>query len=341
MGKHKAYALKGVLICMLSLSLLSQGLTNPVQGRVSLNKSVAGWLPYWDQARGFSVVQNNPDVFDELSPFWYDLGSSGELITLPNSEDTAVLNYAKTTQKKLIPLISNEFNGSLVSNVINNPVLKQKHISDIVNKVVAKGYNGIEIDYESVLTADKAAFTAFIQELAAALHAKGKTLIVTVQAKIKDSVTWNGPGAMDYAAIGKAADKVRIMAYDYHWNTSSAGSIAPVNWVNQVLAYAVGVIPPNKLVLGLPNYGYDWVGSQGKGITYSQAIATADAYNTAIIDDAQNGPHFTYNANGVMHEIWFINSGYYASLLDLVNRYNINGIAIWRLGGEDPDNYPI
>ncbi|HWJ03372.1 MAG TPA: glycosyl hydrolase family 18 protein, partial [Verrucomicrobiae bacterium] len=253
--------------------------------------------------------------------------------------DATIISYAKNNNKKIIPLISNEFNGTLLSGIINNPSLAQTHINNIVNKVVSLGYTGIDIDYENVLATDKAAYSTFIQNLASALHSNGKILTVTVQPKTSSSVSWNGPGGMDYAAIGQAADKVRIMAYDYHWNTSSAGSIAPATWVDQVVAYAVSVIPANKVVLGVPDYGYDWVGSQGKGVTYEQAINTANTYGASITNDAQYGPHYTYSVNGISHEVWFENATSVSTLLDIVNKYNINGIAIWRLGGEDANIY--
>lgn len=325
---------------ILSFSLL--GFTvpvAPVTAATTLTKSVAGWIPYWDQTRAMSVAQNNPDIFNELSPFWYDLGSSGELVPLANSEDSSIISYAQTNNKNLIPLISNEFNATLVSSIINNPTLAQTNITNIVNKVTSMGYTGIDIDYENILTTDKAAYSAFIQNLSAALHTRGKLLVVTLQAKTSSTANWNGPGGEDYVAIGQAADKIRVMAYDYHWNTSTAGSIAPASWVDQVVAYTVSAVPAAKVELGVPNYGYDWVGSQGKGITYSQAIATANTYGAVITEDAQNGPHYSYTVNGVSHEVWFEDATSFSTLLDIVNKYNINGIAIWRLGEEDPNNY--
>lgn len=306
----------------------------------SLSKSVAGWIPYWDQTRALTSVQNNPDVFDQLSPFWYDLGSSGQVIPLPNSEDSALISYAKTNGKKLIPLISNEFDPVLISNILNSSSLQQTLINNIVNKVVAMDYTGFEIDFENIYSKNQTAFTTFIRNLAAALHSRGKVLVVTLQAKTSDTNTWNGPGAQDYAAIGQAADLIRVMAYDYHWNTSPAGSIAPATWVEQVLAYTVNKVPAAKVVLGVPDYGYDWVGSKGKGITYSQAITAATTYKATIVEDANNGPHYTYwDSSGNYHEVWFQNANSVTTLIKLANKYNVNGIAIWRLGGEDFNIY--
>ena len=69
--------------------------------------------------------------------------------------------------------------------------------------------------------------------------------------------------AQDYAALGHSADRVVVMAYDWHWAFSAPGPIAPTWWVDDVLDYATSVVPPEKLALGVGLYGYDWSGGQG------------------------------------------------------------------------------
>lgn len=136
----------------------------------------------------------------------------------------------------------------------------------------------------------------------------------------------------------------RIMGYDFHWFSSEAGPIAPADWIDRVLAYAVSSIPNDKIVLGVPTYGYDWPlgpGQEGRGITYSYAISTAKRYNALIIEDAQQGPHFTYTLNEAVHEVWFSDATSLATLLDLVNKYDIKGIVFWYLGAEDPKIYDV
>src|SRR5215210_4028433 len=114
----------------------------------------------------------------------------------------------------------------------------------------------------------KAGFTAFVQLLASKLHASNKLLSVTVHPKTSASATWDGPGAQDYTAIGAVADSVKVMAYDYHWSTSDAGAIAPLSWLDQVAIYAESTIAPQKVIMGLPWYGYDWLGTSAVGVTY-------------------------------------------------------------------------
>lgn len=310
--------------------------------RIVKNKTVAAWLPWWDQSRGFNEIQSNLNTFNEISPFWYDLGTDGKLVPLSNSEDASIITYTKMNGIKIYPLVSNEFDGNLVSSVVNNSTLRQANINSIVSKVTSLGYDGIQLDYENIKPADKDAYCSFVRDLASALHSHGKQLIVVAQAKTSDAVNWDGPGGLDYRALGQAADQVWVMAYDYSWSTGPAGSIAPVSWVNQVAAYTASTIPASKVVLGLPTYGYDWVGKNGQGIDYDQAIARAIQYKAAITEDPLNGPHFTYTDDSkVQHQVWFQDANSLGSLVDIANNYNLAGVVLWKLGGQDPNNFSL
>lgn len=307
-----------------------------------LTRSVGGWIPYWLQTQSFRSVQNHPDIFHTLSPFWYELTPTGEILKYPGAEDNTILSYARTHGIRMVPLIANAFSSELISAVLNDPIIRHNHINNIVRLLTQLNYNGIDINYENLFVADREIFVRFLQELKVALTAIGKQLAVTVHAKPDVLGDWSGSEAHDYIGIGQAADVVRIMGYDLHWFGGEPGPITSADWVARVLAYAVSTIPKNKIVLGVPTYGYDWPlgpGQLGKGITYSYAISTASRYNAPIIKDAQQGPHFTYTTNGVDHVVWFVDATSFATLLDLVNNYNINGIVIWYLGAEDPKIY--
>ena len=314
------------------------------QPKPVLTRSVGGWIPYWLQTQAFRSVQNHPDMFNNLSPFWYEVTRLGEIIKYSGAEDNTILSFARTHGIRMIPLIANAFSSEQISAVLNDPIIRQNHINNIVRLLNQLNYDGIDINYENLFVRDKEVFVLFLQELKVALTTIGKQLVVTVHAKPDDFGDWSGSEAHDYLGIGQAADVVRIMGYDFHWFGGEPGSIAPADWIAKVLAYAVSTIPKNKIVLGVPTYGYDWPlgqGQQGKGITYNYAISTASRYNAPIIENAQQGPHFTYTANEVVHEVWFIDATSFATLLDLVNYYDINGIVIWYLGAEDPKIYDV
>jgi len=305
-----------------------------------LTHSVAGWVPSWLQAQSFRSVQNHPDVFHILSPFWYTMTVTGEIDKLSGAEDSTILSFARNHQMSMIPLISNSFNSELISSVLNDPALRKNHIMNLVNLVQQMNYAGIEINYENLFVKDKEVFVVFLQDLKTALKTLDRRLIVTVHAKTNPFGFWSGAEAHDYVGIGQAADIVRIMGYDYHWQGSGPGTIAPADWVKDVLIYGVSSIASNKIVLGVPTYGLDWpAGLPGKVISYASAIATATKYNAPIIANASLGPHFTYTVGSTVHEVWFTDAASFSVLLDLVKLYSINGICMWYPGVEDPKIY--
>jgi spore germination protein len=137
--------------------------------------------------------------------------------------------------------------GRLSARSSPNPQLRTVNITNLVNLAITGGYDGIDLDYENLRATDRTAFTTFVREVASALHAQGKLLTVNVYAKTSEPGTWDGPRAQDWQAIGQVADQVRIMTYEYSWSTSSAGPISPVNWVNDVIAFARSQIAPEKI----------------------------------------------------------------------------------------------
>jgi hypothetical protein len=138
------------------------------------------------------------------------------------------------------------------------------------------------------------------------------------------------------------------MAYDYHWRGSDPGAIAPLPWVKGVSEYALSKIPRDKILLGVPFYGYDWPqdpgGSWGeaRALLYEEVAELATLYKVNILwDEEDKAPHFNYSAGGEFHEVWFNNGRSLEPKLGLVQEYPLGGIAIWRLVGEDPDNWTI
>lgn len=325
--------------------IIGQPIRIPRPGPKSeLTRSVEGWIPYWLQTQSLQSVQNQPDMFHNLSPFWYEVTTLGGILKYPGAEDMTTLSFARTHGIRMIPLITNAFSSEQISTVLNDPIIRQNHVVNITRLLNELNYDGIDINYENLFVRDKEVFVLFLQQLKAALAVIGKQLIVTVHAKTDSLGNWSGSEAHDYIGIGQAADVVRIMGYDFHWFSSEAGPIAPADWIDRVLAYAVSTIPNDKIVLGVPTYGYDWPlgpGQEGRGITYSYAISTARRYNALIIEDAQQGPHFTYTLNEAVHEVWFSDATSLATLLDLVNKYDIKGIVFWYLGAEDPKIYDV
>ncbi|MBW3548417.1 MAG: fibronectin type III domain-containing protein [Actinobacteria bacterium] len=310
----------------------------PTAAQAATEKKISAWLPYWDQARAYQSFVDNAHLYDEVSPFWYEMTSATSILRYPNAEDLDVISGIKSRGVRLIPTINNDFDAGRVSTMLSSSVTRTAHVTALVNLVTLNGYDGIDVDYESLAATDRDRYTAFISELSVALHALGKTLTVAVHPKTSEPGNWSGPQAQDYAALGRAVDKLRVMAYDYHWATSGAGPVAPLSWVDDVARFAASQVAPEKVQLGMPLYGYDWVDSTGEGVTYEIAASRMQTHGaTRQWSQTDAAPWFSYTAGGKTHTVWYEDAQSIAAKLPIVDRHGLGGAVFWRLGGEDPN----
>jgi spore germination protein YaaH len=306
-------------------------------------------LPYWSFSGGTDTVLSHRQDFNEVSPWIYGLSGSGQIeIQYPPSQPQVMADIGRIRAAglRVVPTIANMSGGQWayqpVARMLHDPALMNAHIASIVTLADKQNYAGIDIDYEGLHAGDREAFSTFITRLATALHAHGKILSVAVFAKTTDAGYGGQNVAQSYSVIGRAADQVRVMGYDYHWNTSPAGPIAPVGWVRSVLGYARTQIPPSKIILGIPLYGYDWVGDHGADLTWQQAVQLAAAHNAAVqYDSASQAPWFSYtDSAGRTHQVWFENPESSAAKFAIAKDAGIGGIFLWMYGDEAPATWP-
>lgn len=298
---------------------------------------MSAWVPSWDSSAPAIMGIHARDL-DESNPGWLYANADG---TVKQTGEDARLRAA-LTGTLLMPTIKNYVNGAfdgvMMATIVNSDSLREKHAETIAQLVVQNGYDGVDVDYERMPSTSRAGFTAFVQLLGNKLRASNKKLSVTVYAKTNDA-TYNGPGAQDWTAIGAVADSVKIMAYDYHWSTSAAGPIAPLDWLEQVVAYAEKTLPVQKAMIGLPWYGYDWLGTAGATVTYAQAVAKAQSAGIAVARDASGEATYTYDGRTV----FFQDAASYTSKVKtiLAKHPGIGGFSHWRVGAEDPEIWNV
>lgn len=299
---------------------------------------VAAWLPTsFDAEAARATFEANKDVLDEVSPFWYGVRADGQLAADTGSRDAELVRIAHENNVLIIPTIHNIDNADAASVVISTPENRANHIQIILAEVRAYQYDGIDIDYESLSIDMEDEFTAFMRELSAALHAEGKLLTVAVHAHE------GRPDYQNYADLGEVVDRLRIMTYDYSWSGSAPGPIAPLFWVRDVAEYARSVVDPTKIQIGISFYAYDWPNNGGKAssLTYTdiQAIKAEYAPSVNFVEE-RNGELVQESFfNYANRTVWFANEKSLRSRMELVRELDLAGIAIWRLGNEDPQNW--
>jgi spore germination protein len=305
---------------------------------------VVASLPFWNLTDGTGVVAAHQGTFTEASPWVYGLTANGQIVAqAPQraAETASAMHRLRTLSIPLIPSIANVTDGRWayqpVATMLHDSAVMERHIADIVTLVNREGNAGIDIDYENLKATDREAFTTFVTRLSDALHAENKILSVALFAKTTDAGEDQRNIAQNYAAIGAAVDEVRLMGYDYHWNGSPPGPVAPIIWIREVLTYAKTQIPPKKIVLGIPLAGYDWVDGHGEEVTWQQCFDRTRAANATVhYDGRHEAPWFRYtDARGREHEVWFENAYSTKAKLDAVKTSGIRGVYLWMYGGAD------
>jgi hypothetical protein len=180
--------------------------------------------------------------------------------------------------------------------------------------------------------------------LYARLKPKGKLVTMAVPAKYQETFT-EFAGPYDYAALAPSLDLVTIMAYDYHYSGGPNGPVAPVTWVNACALYAASQFGANKVLLGVPFYGYDWnisKNSNGVGRTYEGVMSRVQQYGGTLgFDENAQTPYADYIQDGDQHRVWFENARSMVAKMDVIRRYNLGGWAAWRLGQENFDFWKV
>jgi len=292
-----------------------------------------------------TLVKNGKSL-DEVAFFWYAFDASGKVIPSGKVD----LKIKKTAQKngaKAYALVHNMnltgkvgFDANLAHRVLSNPSIRANLVTNLVNLTTKDGWDGISVDIEKTPPGDRNNFSSFVAELGKALKAKDKVLNISIPAKFVDYPSDLWSGAYDYAAIGKTADQIILMTYDEHGLGTTQGPVASSGWVDRVIKFAVGKIPKEKIVMGLPVYSFDWGTNKPTMpdyLSYAQTVERAKKHGVEILTDpSAKVPQFIYTANGVRHEVYFENVASLRLKMDDALKYKLHGVAIWRLGMEDP-----
>ncbi len=315
---------------------------------------IAAWMPTsWDATNALASFHDHISQISEVSPFWYSVDQDGTLDPYAGARDANLVQFAHRHSTLVIPTVSNGFDPDTVHRILNDPSLRALHISALAKEIRRYGYDGIDIDYENLYAGDRDAFSTFIAELASKVHQLPghKMLTIAVHAKRSEPGTWNGAQAQDWRALGSAVDEFRVMTYDYCWSMGCEGSwgsppgpIAPTWWVNEVIRFAITQVPSDKVMMGVHFYGYDWDASGvGNPLTWLDVQSLRASYGVAVhwwATDSEGRPveeHWFSYGDG--HGVVFADHDSVRARWRLARSLGIRGVAIWRLGSEDPQNW--
>ncbi|MFD2371665.1 glycosyl hydrolase family 18 protein [Brevibacillus sp. GCM10020057] len=293
-----------------------------------------GWQ-YQSTTQEF-IAQVQKAGINTLSPRWYFLQKDG---TVSDNSDASLVHWAQQNGKEVWPLFGNRFDPAATHTMLSDKAKRTAVIGKIGAFIDEYHLDGINVDFEGFNPGDRDNFTAFIKELAAALHAKNASLSVDVP---PDTGTdWSEP--FDYAKLAAYADYLVVMAYEEHWvGSSQAGSVASLPWFADVIKGVLDDVPAQKLIVGMPLYTRDWYQSGGKlvstDISIPQSYQLISQYKaTTKWDTATQQYRSTYKKQGATHTMWLEESRSLGLKAQVSLNSQIGGLAYWYIGSESTD----
>lgn len=300
-------------------------------------------------AQGRNEVRALGRHFTFLSPFSYGVNEDG---TITELQDGPVLEAAQLTNTAPLLVLTNFFEGGFSSDIaatiLRHSDLQETLITNLLTTIEEKGYQGINIDFEYVYPEDQENYNNFLRRMVT--HFRPQNLLVSTALAPKESADQSGLlyEAHDYGAQAKIVDFIIIMTYEWGWAGGSPLAIAPINKVRDVLDYATTVIPPSKLMLGMPLYGRDWKvpwvdGTIARTVSPLEAIQLAKKHQVEIYyNETFQSPYFYYtDETGQQHEVWFEDARSVQVKYKTVKAYGLRGVSYWVLGSPFPQNWPV
>lgn len=358
---------KALLITLLTLSLAFitylllppqipiSPLGTPVSTPSELGDSkhiVLGFAPYWN------MKKLSPESLESITHFAYfalHLRGSGEIYTKVNAreEDPGYTNYKRLLSSNgynnLILTFMQEDEEALVA-MLNSQVARKVAINNILNNLAESRGVGVNIDLEPVGPISEGLrnnFTLFIQDLSRELSKDKKLLTISIypSAAARERL-W------DLKELAPVTNYFVVMTYDYTMPKSErAGPNSPLrdftgefeHSIIKNLGELTRFIPANKILLGIPLYGYEWetIDSSKYSSTTSRGVTASlerieEMLNEQILelvwDRNSLTPYGVSTESGSHSQIYFENEASIRLKLDLVRSSGLGGIALWALG---------
>lgn len=312
-------------------------------------------ISYADEEPVDTVIMNGfaypfivPDTLRKTLPFLtylyiftYGFTSTGELVPI---EDEAVIAIAQEYNVAPVMMIApmtadGTFDTDIAHQLFVNPAGQTNLINNIVDNMRAKGYVGLDIDFEFVLPTDRQGFIDFISAVHTRLSAEGYFVSVNLAPKISGTMVGLLYEAHDYPAIGAIADRVMLMTYEWGYTFGPPMATAPVNNVRKVIEYGVSVIDPDKIIQGLPNYAYDWPLPFVQGETSAENISNQEAITRGVqfgvtiqFDETAQCPFYYYTTvEGIQHVVWFDDVKSMIAKIALIPEFGLAGGGVWQI----------
>lgn len=311
-------------------------LPKPRYGADKVNQIVVGFYVPWDPDSRASLGRHVNDI-DWLVPVAATVnGPAHKLRLQPDTKIDAILSVA-SRRPQLFPMLQNAMNDKWdsvgMTALLHSRSARAQLITEMVTLVTQQHGRGIVFDFEELPPNAMGNYITLINETRAQFAPRGWQVMLTVPAGDTD---W------PIAAFGKAADKIFLMDYDEHDPSSSPGPIASQAWFIDHMNLALKQLPPDKAILAIGSYAYDWHDKTADNMTIEEAwLAANDSDAKPVFDIVSGNSTFSYEEDNVVHTIWMLDAATAWNQLRAADRVGVAGVALWRLGSEDPGIWDV
>jgi spore germination protein YaaH len=308
----------------------------------AISRRVLGWHPYWASSSAPNYYDYNN--LTHIAYFSYEVDTAtGYYSSIHEWSTTTLISYAHLRGTKVLLTVTN-FGTSRNTKLLSDTVKQNKLINTLITLLKDRNGDGVNFDFESVGSSQRANLVKFMTKASKAIK---KELPAAEISMASPAVDWNG--SWDFKALSDVCDYLVIMGYDYYYSGSStAGPVAPLenetyNITRTVYTYQIAGVAPEKLMLGVPWYGYDWPVSGNQRKATSTGSATARIYtaakslsksNGSTFDELTKVPWVSYKNGTIWRQMWYDDTVSLALKYGLVNSKSMAGIGIWALSYE-------
>ncbi|GIP18969.1 spore germination protein YaaH [Paenibacillus montaniterrae] len=328
-------------------ALISPGQIIIIPQPTLMTIEVNGYMERMDEQAAAEITQHS-DELTYVTLFSYKIQTDGTLVELDDQQlrDAALAN--RVAPMMAITNISEEgFSSELIHEVLNNQQSYTHLITTVSNTMQDRGFKALNIDFEYVLPEDRELYNSFLRDITRHLHQFGWLVSTAVAPKYSADQEGLLYEAHDYRAHGEIVDFVILMTYEWGWTGGPPRAVAPLNEVSKVINYALTKIPAQKIMMGMPLYGYHWTlpyvqgESRATALSTEAAIRLARERNAAIeYDNTAQSPHFTfYDEERKQHIVWFEDARSLQAKFNLVKQHGLRGVSYWKLGIEANTNW--
>ncbi|MDF2514586.1 MAG: Peptidoglycan-binding lysin domain protein [Herbinix sp.] len=295
-------------------------------------------FPYINRA----VLRKTLPFLSYLTIFNYRVTSEGDIMI--GDDDSELIQLAKNygvAPMMFISTFTREGTSSseVIFNILNNLKVQDQVIDNTLSILKSKGFYGVNIYAEYINLENIDIVADYLKRAADIFHAEGYRVLITVTPQMNLDSQMISFDKLDYSKLAESVDAVVFASYEWGRSFSFPSSIAPVNVLRGLLDFAVKIVPPKKIFIGLITIGYDWQlpyvpgASVANAITPESAIQIAAEYGATIqFNEAAQAPYFYYmDGEQQLHVIWFKDARSYEAIAGLVPEYGLQGLSIWTI----------